>query len=142
MSANRPVLAAGIVVWRGDEVLLIRRGKPPYKGEWSIPGGKVEHGEPIREAVLRELAEETGTRAEIVGLIDLYESITAHGHYVMADFAARWIAGEPVAGDDALVARFFPLDEALERVGWDETRSAVSDSRALIAPDSSASSAP
>ena len=67
--APRPVAGAGIVVFRGEEVLLIRRGKPPYEGEWSLPGGKIEYGETAAEAALRELAEETGARAEHVTIL-------------------------------------------------------------------------
>jgi len=54
---KHPVPGAGIVVWRGDEVLLIKRGKPPYQGHWSIPGGKINYGETAQEAALRELME-------------------------------------------------------------------------------------
>jgi 8-oxo-dGTP diphosphatase len=78
-----PRISVGLVVWRADEVLLIRRANPPYQGCWSIPGGKVEFGETLHEAALRELKEETGIEAAIEGLIDVFESITEHGHYVM-----------------------------------------------------------
>lgn len=140
---RRPIPGAGIVVWRGDEVLLIRRGKPPHAGEWSIPGGKVEYGETVREAALRELMEETGTTARIIGLIDVIDAIGgreagASGaaddwHYVLADFAAIWIAGEPVAADDVTEAAFFPIEEALRLTHWDETRDVIGRARAMIA---------
>ncbi len=113
------------MVWRGDEVLLIRRGREPYKGMWSIPGGSVEYGEALQDAALRELAEETGVSARIAGLIDVFESIAPAGHYVMVDYAAHWTGGEPVAGDDAAEARFYPLEEALALLIWDMTRDAV-----------------
>ncbi len=129
----RPVAAAGIVVWRGDAVLLIRRGKPPFEGLWSIPGGRIQPGEPVRETALRELREETGVTAEIAGLIDVVDSIGDHGHYVLIDFAARWIAGEPAAGDDAAEAAFVPREEALSRLEWDQTHRVIEESRALIA---------
>jgi len=132
----RPVAAAGIVVWRAGDVLLIRRGRPPYEGRWSIPGGRVQPGEPIRATALRELAEETSVTAEISGLIDVVDSITEHGHYVLVDFAAVWIAGEPVAGDDAAEAAFVPWREALTRLDWDQTRRVIEESRALIPPPS------
>ena len=57
-----PKLAVGGVVWRGGDVLLIRRGKEPWKGQWSIPGGKVDFGERLEAALLREIMEETGIR--------------------------------------------------------------------------------
>jgi 8-oxo-dGTP diphosphatase len=120
VSAPRP--CAGVVCLRGDEVLLIRRGKPPRMGEWSIPGGGQEFGETIAAAALRELAEETGVSAEILGLIEVLDDIGDQRHNLLVDFAARWLSGEPVAGDDAVEARFAPLDEALRMVQWAETR--------------------
>ena len=123
-----PRISVGLVVWRADEVLLIRRANPPYQGCWSIPGGKLEFGETLHEAALRELKEETGIHAEIEGLIDIFESITEHGHYVMADYSARWRAGEPRAGDDALEAAFFPFARASANVSWDITRTAIQQS--------------
>jgi len=119
------------VVWRESRVLLIRRRKPPYEGQWSIPGGRVRPGETLAGAALRELKEETGVRARLSGMIDVFESITQYGHYVMIDYAAAWVSGEPRAGDDALEARFFTLEDALERLSWDETRRAVEASLAL-----------
>ena len=119
-----PVPAVGVVCLRGDDVLLIRRGKPPRMGEWSLPGGRIEPGERAVDAALRELAEETGVEARIAGLIDVVDGLfpEAGMHYVLIDYAAIWQGGEPVAGDDATEARFMPLIEALAVVGWDETR--------------------
>jgi 8-oxo-dGTP diphosphatase len=116
------VVCAGVVCLREGEVLLIRRGKPPRMGEWSIPGGRQEFGETIEAAALRELAEETGVTAEILGLIEVLDDIGEARHNLLVDFAALWLSGEPVAGDDAIDARFAPLDEALRLVGWEETR--------------------
>ncbi len=137
---RQPVAGAGIVVWRGEEVLLIRRGKPPYTGEWSIPGGKVLFGETVREAALRELMEETGTSARIIGLIDVIDAIGSREpgnpgdwHYVLADFAAVWTCGEPVAADDVTEAAFFTLDDALRLTRWDKTRDVIGRARAMIA---------
>jgi 8-oxo-dGTP diphosphatase len=117
----RPVPCVGVVCLRGPEILLIRRGKPPRMGEWSIPGGRMEMGETVADGALRELAEETGVCAELLGLIDVLDHISEHGHAVLIDFAARWTVGEPLAGDDATEARFFPLDEACALVSWSET---------------------
>jgi 8-oxo-dGTP diphosphatase len=122
MSGRVPVPAAGVVCLRGDEVLLIRRGTPPRLGEWSLPGGRVEWGEGCAAAALRELREETGVEAELIGLIDVVDGLfPPDRHYVLIDYAARWIAGEPVAGDDAADARFWPVDQALGLVEWSET---------------------
>ena len=117
-----------MVCLRGKEVLLIRRGKPPRQGEWSLPGGRIEWGETAAAAALRELAEETGVTAELLGLLDVVDGLfpgpagELDRHYVLVDFAARWISGEPAAGDDATEARFWPADEAIARVSWSETR--------------------
>jgi 8-oxo-dGTP diphosphatase len=120
----RPVPAVGVVCLRGDSVLLIRRGTPPRQGEWSLPGGRIEPGERAVDAALRELREETGVEAEITGLIDVVDGLfpEAGRHYVLIDYAARWLSGEPVAGDDAADARFVALDEIEALIDWSETR--------------------
>jgi 8-oxo-dGTP diphosphatase len=119
-----PVPAVGVVCLRGDSVLLIRRGTSPRLGEWSLPGGRIEPGERAVDAALRELREETGVEAEITGLIDVVDGLfpEAGRHYVLIDYAARWVSGEPVAGDDALEARFVALDEIESLIEWSETR--------------------
>lgn len=117
-----PVPAVGVVCLRGDEVLLIRRGRPPRQGEWSLPGGRIEPGERAIDAALRELREETGVEAQITGLIDLVDGLFPGHHYVLIDYAARWVSGDPVAGDDALEARFVPLGEVGALIDWSETR--------------------
>lgn len=123
-SVMRPVPAVGVICLRGDEVLLIRRGTPPRIGEWSLPGGRIESGERAADAALRELREETGVEARLTGLVDVVDGLFPDLglHYVLIDFAAEWLAGEPVAGDDADEARFIPIAEARQCVGWSETR--------------------
>ncbi len=128
MSKKTPILATGAVVFRGSDVLVIQRGKAPYKGHWSIPGGKVEYGEPIEEALKREVLEETGVEINILGLIDVYEALpTVHSdtHYVMADYVCEWVSGEAVPADDAEEAEFVPFSEAISRLAWDQTRKAL-----------------
>lgn len=119
-----PVPAAGVVCLRGDEVLLIRRGRPPRLGEWSLPGGRIEPGERAAEAALREMVEETGVTAELIGLIDIVDGLFPEEgrHYVLIDYLALWSSGEPVAGDDAAEAAFHPIAAIDRLVAWDETR--------------------
>ena len=119
----------GVVCIKAGEVLLIRRGKPPRLGEWSIPGGRIEWGETCAQAALRELHEETGVQAELLGLLDVVDGLfqpedggAPASHAVLIDYAARWRSGEARAGDDAAEARFWPASEALEQVQWSETR--------------------
>ena len=138
MSSNpsliQPVPAVGVVCFRGEEVLLIRRGQPPRLGEWSLPGGRIEPGERVVEAALRELREETGVEARLASLIDVVDGIflDAGRHYVLIDYVAVWVAGEPVAGDDAVEAAFMPFEDALERVVWDETRRILKCAREVL----------
>jgi 8-oxo-dGTP diphosphatase len=121
---RRPVAAVGVVCLREGEVLLIRRGRPPKLGEWSLPGGKVEWGETLAQAALRELFEETGVAADLLGLVEVVDGLfdgPDPRHYVLIDYAARWRSGEPRAGDDASAAAFHPID-GLETLGlWSET---------------------
>lgn len=131
---SAPVAAAGAVILRGDAVLLVRRGRPPLQGEWSLPGGKIRFGESASEAAVREAREETGCAIAIAGLIDVVDWIDedAGAHFVLADFAARWIAGEPVAGDDADAARFFTPAALAGLALWSETRRVIEEARRLF----------
>jgi 8-oxo-dGTP diphosphatase len=129
---QRPVPTVGVVCLKGDLVLLIKRGTPPRLGQWSLPGGRIEWGEAVDAAALRELKEETGVEAELTGLLDVVDGVFTSRetgettrHFVMIDYAARWTGGEPVAGDDAADARFFTREEAMAAVEWDETRRVI-----------------
>lgn len=137
-SPGLPIPAVGIVCLRngsgGVEVLLIRRGREPRLGEWSLPGGRIEPGERAAEAALRELAEETGVEARLTGLIDVVDGLFPGVHYVLIDYAAAWIAGEPVAGDDAAEAQFWPLNEGLAAVDWSESRRVIIAAALRFAP--------
>lgn len=121
--AAHPVVGVGVVVLKGDDVLLIRRGRPPKQGEWSIPGGRQEFGETVRETALREVMEETGVTAGNLKLLDVVDLIRpgGSGHWTLVDFAADWMAGDPVAGDDAAEARWFASAEIGTLGLWSET---------------------
>jgi 8-oxo-dGTP diphosphatase len=113
----RPFLAASVAVFRGDRVLVAARARPPLDRLYSLPGGLVEPGETLAEAALRELREEVGVEAEMIGFVDHVEVIErdAEGrvrhHFVIAAHAARWRAGEPQAGLEALDVRWVGQDE-------------------------------
>jgi ADP-ribose pyrophosphatase len=107
-----PRVAVGAVVQRGDRVLLVRRRNPPSAGEWAVPGGSVRLGETLQAAAEREVLEETGVRVRAGEPVYAFERIErdADGrvrwHYVVVDLLAEHVAGEPVAADDALEARW------------------------------------
>jgi len=111
-----PVLGVSVAVWRDGRVLLVRRGHAPWRGAWSLPGGRVERGETLAQAVARELAEETGLTlgtprlVEALDAIDKADDGTVRGHYVIVVFAAT-AEGIPVAASDAAALGWFRLDQ-------------------------------
>ena len=105
-------MAVGAIAIQGDEILLIRRGHGPAAGEWSVPGGKVEPGELLASAVLRELEEETGIEAVCGPFVGWVERIDGQHHYVIMDFEVTVMSNDaPVAGSDAVEAAWVSLNE-------------------------------
>jgi mutator protein MutT len=104
---TRPFLGVGALILEGARILLVERGKEPLKGYWSIPGGIVETGEKLEEAVRREVAEETGLVVEPYAMFEIFERIMADEegqpeyHYVLIDYLCRRVSGEPAAASDA-----------------------------------------
>ncbi len=104
---NQPVAGAGAVVLDGDAVLLVRRGGEPLAGQWSLPGGRLELGESVQQAVVRETSEETGLDVEPLQMLGVYDLIDRDGsgavryHYVLIDWICTVAGGELKAGDDA-----------------------------------------
>ena len=109
-----PQVAVGAVVVRDGRLLLIRRGRGVAIGSWSLPGGRVEPGEGLAEALLRELAEETGLRGTAGALCGVAERRFGAEHYVILDYWVDAPAGEPVAGDDAAEVRWVEAAELEE----------------------------
>lgn len=124
---SRPFVGVGVVVFRGDQVLLIRRGKPPKAGEWSLPGGSQNVGETVRDTAIREVLEETGVEIteprflEVIDAIIPDEEGRVRYHYTLVDFHAQWLRGEPTGADDAEHAEFVPVDR-IDHLGlWEKT---------------------
>jgi 8-oxo-dGTP diphosphatase len=158
---DRPIAGVGVVVLKNDQVLMIRRGREPRLGQWSIPGGKQKIGEAWRETAAREVREETGVEIEVLGLIDVVDAIVRDGdgprpgtddpepraanddtaedeprvryHYTLVDCAALWTEGEPVAGGDAAHAEWWPLSRLDELSLWTETVRIITEAAALAA---------
>ena len=116
MSRARPEIAVGAVVVRDDCLLVIRRGHGPGAGEWSVPGGRVEAGETLHEAVVREMWEETGLEVVVERFLGWVERLGDDHHFVILDFVVGLLDAEAtvVAGDDAAEAAWVPLHELSE----------------------------
>lgn len=109
----RPQIAVSAAIFRDGKVLLTRRARSPAKGFYSLPGGRVEFGESLHQALSREVDEETGLEIEIVSLAGWREVLPAApgaGHYLILSFAARWVAKEPVLNDELDDYRWIATD--------------------------------
>lgn len=127
---SRPLAGVAVVVQKKNEILLIRRGQPPKKGLWSIPGGLVELGESIRDAAVREVMEECHIEIEVEQVLDVVDFIEKDTegrirfHYIITDFSARYVSGTVQAGDDAESAVWvtpeklaqYPIPEMIQQV--------------------------
>ncbi len=105
---KHPLVGVGVVIFRGPELLLIRRAKPPRQGQWSLPGGLQELGETVFACAKREAQEECGVEIEPLRVIDTVDAVTRDDkgavrfHYTLIEVLAEWRAGVPKAGDDAM----------------------------------------
>lgn len=117
-SHTGPRLAVSAGIFRDGKILLVRRAREPAKGVYTFPGGRVEFGESLTEALIREIREETGLVIEIVGLAGYREALPprtgGHGHFVILPFAARWIANEVSLNDELDDARWLPPESAVD----------------------------
>ena len=123
----RPVVGVGTVVWHGERVLLVQRGRPPRQGQWSLPGGAQQLGESLADAARREVLEETGVTVDLGDVIATVDSIErdADGrvryHYTLVDFAAEAQTVVLAPGDDAADARWFEPHQIQGLGLWSET---------------------
>jgi len=124
---DRPLVGVGVVVLAARRVLLVRRGKPPRQGQWSLPGGAQKLGETVFEAAAREVREETGLDVEVLGLADVVDSIRhddanrVRYHYTLVDVFAVARAGTLKAGGDAADAAWFEIADVAGLGLWSET---------------------
>jgi len=114
---SAPMVGVGAIIVDEGRVVLVKRGHLPMLGEWSIPGGAVELGETVREAVIREAREETGLEVEPVALVGVFDRVireengSVRFHYVLVDYYCRRVGGELCAGSDCDDARWFSPEE-------------------------------
>lgn len=114
---DRPIVGVGAVIFDGERVLLVQRGNEPLKGEWSLPGGAVQVGETLEEALKREVLEETCLTVDVGPLVDVLDSIRraadgrAEYHFVILDYRCTVRGGAASCGSDAADARWVALAE-------------------------------
>ena len=117
---ERPVPAAAGVVFRVNDVLMVKRGGPPHQGRWSVPGGAVEEGETVESAVVRELLEETAVRVRPVKVVLAHDLVErdpkgrVRFHYAIVDILCEYVEGDPMPASDAVNARWVPVRELHE----------------------------
>lgn len=124
---DRPFVGVGAVVVHGGRVLLAKRGNPPRAGDWSLPGGAQVVGETVFDAARREIREETGLEIEVLGVVDVVDSIQRDDdgrvryHYTLIDVVAEAASDAAEASDDAAAVGWFSLDELAGLGLWSET---------------------
>lgn len=134
-----PFVGIGVVIWKDNKFLLIQRGKPPRMGQWSIPGGRQELGETVKETALRETLEETGLTVELTDFLDVVDSIQKDEegniafHATLVDYAAEWLSGEASANSDAIDVAWHNLEDLKELGLWSETTRIIQKSARLRA---------
>ena len=113
---SQPSVGVGAVVIRDGRVLLIRRGKEPLRGRWLVPGGTLELGETLEEAVVREIREETALEVAPLEVLTVFDRIDRDEgrvlyHYVIVDYLCEYLSGEPRAGSDAEAVALVALED-------------------------------
>jgi ADP-ribose pyrophosphatase YjhB (NUDIX family) len=114
---EHPLAGVGAIIFRGPEVLLVKRGSPPALGKWSVPGGLVELGENLDASVRREVMEEVGLEVKVIDLVAALDRVMfdrngrIEYHYILLDFLCEVLGGDPIAATDADECRFVPMDD-------------------------------
>ncbi len=135
---DRPFVGIGIVVLKPGHVLLVRRGKAPNIGSWTLPGGAQDIGETAEDAARRELMEETGVTVGPLHLAANVDAITrdpdgrVRYHYTILDFAGRWEAGEPRGDSDAAEAAWVRFEDMVDYRLWSEAYRVIGIARRLV----------
>ncbi|MCR9214055.1 MAG: NUDIX hydrolase [Proteobacteria bacterium] len=135
---SRPAVGVGVAIFKGDDVLLIKRGKEPRKGQWSLPGGAQELGETTLEAAYREVGEETGLIVDIKEIVDVVnviqkdESGEIAYHYVLVDYVAEYVSGTAIAMDDAVDAKWVSSSTISDTDLWSETIRIILKSKEIL----------
>jgi len=108
-----PKPTVDVIITDGKRVILVERGRDPYKGKWVFPGGFMDFGETAENAAVREALEETGVQVEITEILGVYSAPDRdpRSHHVSIVFIARQLEGEPVGGDDAADAKWYNLED-------------------------------
>lgn len=136
---QRPMVGVGAVIWRDGAVLLERRGQPPLQGSWALPGGLVDVGERLEQAVAREVREECSIEITVRSLLGVFEPIVRDDdgrvryHYVVIDYLAMYTSGEITIGDDAAELRWVPIEDVGGYALLPETRDMIERARQAVA---------
>ena len=134
---NFPIIGVGVVVWKKDNFLLIQRGKDPRYGQWSIPGGRQEIGETLKETAIREIREETGLEINVTNFLEVIDSIQRDKtgkvlfHATLIDYSAEWVAGTAAPSSDAMATAWHTLDDLNNLPLWTETKRIIQKSADL-----------
>jgi 8-oxo-dGTP diphosphatase len=144
---DAPRVGVGAVILDGTRVLLARRGRAPSTGKWSIPGGLVDVGERLEDALLREIEEESGLRVRLLGLCGVIDRVVREQdavryHYVILDYAAEPVGGRLQAGSDAAEVRWVEVDELEQYDTTEGLADMVHRARAVQSAQSSQSGGP
>ena len=138
---SRPFVGVGVVIFKGEKILLAERNRRPNGKMWSIPGGAQELGETAEEAAIREIREETDLEINILGLVDVVDVIRrdiegkVEYHYTLVDFYAEWLSGEAVANDDVSDVKWVRLSEISDEFLQPITKSIIMKATTMMCRD-------